>query len=749
LYGFINGITQGLTNGGSKTKGKTNGFVNGSGAVNGFRLSYQQRRIAGARVDLAKKLVVIVILVAIVVTIPYALVYAFPRTTIQIDGCFTDWLRAQVYKEAPDSSNPDIALTAYAMKYDSRGSFFYIATEGQILEGRDNGADGFYIFIDRDNNPMSGYSVRALGADALVTVLGWNKSVIAADSYAFDPTATRLDFSGFKSVSVANAALHGGEMEIGSSIIVGENSRVAICARHTNISNDWSDVNFRTKGSALEATEDFNMPSVLSIAPNQRVLTINITAKGPQASVQGFRFEFLGNTTPVSISAVEGDKVLGTSDHESLQFDMPLLVGDKNRSIDIVATLSASCSEESFGIQLNETDAIKVDRNVTWVVHSVQTGSKVAYIGDSPSKIAIDGAFGDWIPRIPILDRLNDAYSSRTKDNTSGDVDISVVKVASSLDTVSFYMSVNGTMLGGSSVPASMVRFVVPGPPAQNVTNITEHMFGADFAFVFIDSDHNPSTGYYVGGSEISIAVIGKGNSILSSMAYRYVRGGWAEIGLVQAAIDSYQLELSSTYATLGLVPNDTYAITMLAQDWSSRQDQIAFPLSARLAAMRAFGGIVINEIYSDRGRVDWLELYNTGPAPINIGGWRLYLGGSPPPGGNGRLVYTFPSVTVQPGGFYVLTGMGFGRDTQYWLTDASGNWVDNVTTPAWRQVSYGRVGNAPYSSWATMTPTPGAINQNQKPIPEFEHLVLPIAIVPLLLIAIRRARRPGESRDG
>ena len=721
--------------------------MNGSGAVNGFRLSYQQRRIPGARADLTKKLLVIVVLVVIIVAIPYALVYAFPKNTIQIDGYFMDWLKAQVYRQAPDSSNPDIALTAYAVKYDYRGSFFYIATEGQVLQGRDNGADGFYIFIDRDNNPLTGYSVRGLGADALVSVVGWNGSAITSNSYAFWTDADRLDFSGFELVSNAPVASYGGEMEIGSSIPLDDNSVIAICAKHTNITNDWSDVNFRTKGSALEVVENLNMPSVLPIAPDLRTLTVELSVKGPQAVVQGLKFDFLGNITPTSIRAVEGQNALGASDQELLRFDTPIVVGETKRVVDILATLPSSVSEGSFGMQLNSTGALFVDRNVTWVVHSVQTGSKVAYVGNVPSRIVVDGAFGDWNQRAPIRDSLNDAYSSKAGDYSSGDVDISVVKAASTLETASFYMSVNGTMLGGSSVPASLVRFVTPGPPAQNVTHITEQMFGADFAFVFIDTDNNQSTGYYVGGSEVSIAVVGKDNSILSSLAYRYAYGGWVEIGPVEAAIDSYELELSSSYATLGLIPGETYSMTMFAQDWSGRQDDVALPLPAGIVpGLRAYPGILINEVYSRAaaGNNDWIELYNTGTTEVNILGWMLYAREA----GTWVLVYTWPSVAIQPGAFYQSPLLNFAKSTEYRLTDASGTIIDNVTCPEWQDKSYGRLGSAPYSDWAFMTPTPGKVNDSQTPIPEFGDLILPVAIVPILLIAIRRAKSAKKSSD-
>ena len=721
------------------------GFVNGAGAVNGFRLSYQQRRLSAQRISITKKLVAVAILVAVIVAVPYLLVYAFPKETVEIDGYFMDWVKAQMYRDTPDSQNPDIALEAYSMKYDSRGSYFYIETEGEMLLGRDNGVDGFYIFIDTDNNPASGYSVRGMGADAMVSVVGWNRTVVSSSSYVFDPAASRIDFGGFRQVSSAAVASAGNQMEIGSPLLAGARSRVAICAMHTNTTSDWSDVNFRPTGSAIEATQYFSMPSVLSATPEQPVLTIDISAKGPRTYVDSLRFDFLGNATPSWITATEGTDILGSSTSDTITFGKPFLVGANARRVQISAMLPTDVYGSSFGLRLNETGGILTDANATWVIHSVQTGSKVAYIGYAPPRIAIDGAFGDWASRAPIRDRLWDAYSNRTKDNRSGDVDISTVKVSSTADVASFYMAVNGSMLGGSSVPTELVRFVSPGPPAANVTNITERVYGSDFAFVFIDADQNQSTGYYVGGSEAALVVIGKGNSILTSQCLRYVRGAWAEVGAVEAAIDSFQLEMSAPYALLGLTPGETYTITFVAQDWSGRMDDIAMPLPARLGAgARAYPGIIINEIYSRAppgGDNDWLEIYNSGTTPVTVGGWEIYA--------DGVLVYTYPTVTIQPGQFYVVSGLSFGKATNYVLTDASGNIIDQVTTPDWQGKSYGRTGYAPWDNWTLMTPTPGAVNVGQILIPEFGHVLLPLSIVPIVLIAIRRARPTRDDGKG
>jgi len=302
-------------------------------------------------------------------------------------------------------------------------------------------------------------------------------------------------------------------------------------------------------------------------------------------------------------------------------------------------------------------------------------------------------------------------------------------------------LSVNGSMLGGTSVPTSLVRTVLPGPPVPNVTGIKEPLYGADFAFVFIDVDQDQGTGFYVGGSEACIAVAGKGNSIISSKVYTLIPGGWQEVADAEAAVDSYELEVSGSYASLGLVPGLNYAVTFTAEDWSGRQDDISVVLPARTSAgTRAYGGIMINEVFNKGNAAnDWIELYNTGSTPIGIGGWQIWVGGV--------LVYTYPSVTIQPGGFYVAYNLDFFKETSFILTDSSGATVDTLNVPAWQQEkSYGRTGSPPYSTVAQMNPTPGAINDGQTPIPEFGDIMLPLAIVPIILFAISRSKKTRKT---
>jgi hypothetical protein len=270
-------------------------------------------------------------------------------------------------------------------------------------------------------------------------------------------------------------------------------------------------------------------------------------------------------------------------------------------------------------------------------------------------------------------------------------------------------------------------------------------MYGSDFAFVFVDTDLNQSTGFDVGGSEAVLAVFGKDNSILSSKIFRYENETWVDYGPAEAAVDKYQLEMSGAYSALGLVSGQTYTVTFMAQDWSGRQDDVAMPLPARISAgTRAFENVMINEVYNkDKKPQDWVELYNTGTEPVDIGGYTHRA--------EGGFVYTFPSYLLQPGELYVASGLNFGPTAlNFVLYDSSGGISDSMQVPNWdNSNSWGRTGSPPYASVIRMAPTPGKINKGQVAIPEFGDLALPLAIMPIMLFVIRRTRDSERKKKG
>src|SRR3954468_2955719 len=58
---------------------------------------------------------------------------------------------------------------------------------------------------------------------------------------------------------------------------------------------------------------------------------------------------------------------------------------------------------------------------------------------------------------------------------------------------------------------------------------------------------------------------------------------------------------------------------------------------------------VVINEIMyhpaSERTTEEYIELYNTGPNPVNVGGWRFTSG----------VAFTFPNVVIPTGEYLVV----------------------------------------------------------------------------------------------
>ncbi|TFG69996.1 MAG: lamin tail domain-containing protein [Methanomassiliicoccus sp.] len=196
----------------------------------------------------------------------------------------------------------------------------------------------------------------------------------------------------------------------------------------------------------------------------------------------------------------------------------------------------------------------------------------------------------------------------------------------------------------------------------------------------------------------------------------------------------------------LGLESDAIYPITFMSRDWQNAQDVVSSMVSTRASlGTREFGGILINELYSTQPSVtnDWVELYNTGPVPINIGDWTLYSGST--------LIFTFPDVWIPSGGFYLTPLISLYKLQVFTLYDDEGGIIDSVAIPLWNARSYSRIGtpDSEYDTWAWTVPTPGEINQGQIPIPEFGEILAPLAIVPIIFLLIRRTRGARQKGRG
>ncbi len=132
---------------------------------------------------------------------------------------------------------------------------------------------------------------------------------------------------------------------------------------------------------------------------------------------------------------------------------------------------------------------------------------------------------------------------------------------------------------------------------------------------------------------------------------------------------------------------------------------------SLHIASMGA-ADIKVNEVESNGGTPgDWVELYNTGSAPVDLSGYKFL------DNDNTHVPYTIPANTiVQPGGFLVLEeaqfGFGLGAADQARLLEPDGTTlVDSYSWTSHSTLTYGRCPDGT-GAWATTTiSTKGAAN--------------------------------------
>jgi len=145
---------------------------------------------------------------------------------------------------------------------------------------------------------------------------------------------------------------------------------------------------------------------------------------------------------------------------------------------------------------------------------------------------------------------------------------------------------------------------------------------------------------------------------------------------------------LSSSGETVWLEDTTTGAIidsvtfgatTSAAQTYGRGPDGGAWTVLNTVTRGKSNGSIVMNEIYSRgvAGNLDWIEIYNSVSAPVNISGYRIYdVGGQ----GKTKPKKPFPAGTIIPSkGFYVII-----TDTASFAGDLSGFGLSSTGETVW-----------------------------------------------------------------
>ena len=190
--GAVNGHTNGLVNG----RGRVNGFINGRGRVNG--LVNGQRSLGASAIPLALPrasrrpsyafLGTAIVMAAVIVTALYLPAGPSPGW-IAIDGSFDDWSSVPFFDVTTPARDPDVELARYASLLSDGDLYLYASTRGTTF-GDPIDYDGLYFLLDADGDSSTGYRFAERGADVVIEAYGGNGILEGARAYDFPVDAT-------------------------------------------------------------------------------------------------------------------------------------------------------------------------------------------------------------------------------------------------------------------------------------------------------------------------------------------------------------------------------------------------------------------------------------------------------------------------------------------------------------------------------------------------------------------------------
>ncbi|MCX8173447.1 MAG: right-handed parallel beta-helix repeat-containing protein [Thermoplasmata archaeon] len=238
----------------------------------------------------------------------------------------------------------------------------------------------------------------------------------------------------------------------------------------------------------------------------------------------------------------------------------------------------------------------------------------------STDTIKIDGRFDDW---------QGVEKTSRARDATVPEnIDIAEYATAETGRNVAFYAKVYGNLLDGEG------RYIVEAPSENPVyvANQRETAIpnanGRDVAYVFVDTDNNPATGFkpsqnFAVGADRAIEIIGKNGKIEASRVLAFagvVQQEWAwTIGeSVAAATNGKQLETMAGKSLLGA--GERYAVYFYMIDWQNKECRVENALRCENARHTLFGLYLSAKTEVQSGVAD-MQPKGTPHSPIHING--------------------------------------------------------------------------------------------------------------------------------
>jgi hypothetical protein len=537
--------SQGLVNGRGAVNGT--GLVNGTGMINGTR--GETRLSASKRQRLfVTRWQFLAILFAIVIIVPtfVYLSYSHEAAPFNIDGDFGEWSRVDTFSAFVQSGASSIDISEWAAVPQSDQLFMYLRTEGPLMAPSD--VSSFYLFVDADNVPTTGYSVSGIGAEYLLEVDGWNNSVQSTSISEYSSGSDKLNWNSWESIGSMSFSASGNQLEAMATMpsAINVNSRFMLISQNSLEQRSMS-YTVPAKGGLLVIRQEpgpaIGADGTVAQSASSAILRLHITCDGADGTVNSVS-SGLANL-PLA-SSIGGLKVYAGAEE-----DVDVMVDTSGAAVGSVATANMAFA----AVDSTFADVEIIGEGVA------------AYVASAPFSIVIDGAFGDWNGLTTV--------DSDSVQNTNSNIDIGSVGAVNDTTASYFYVSVLGEMCSGSYVPILKEK---PSGGGGGGVVIPTRKTGEDILNIYIDSDMSTSTGELVSisskliGADYKVEVRGLNGNITSRSLLAYAAGHWNYgSGVISAAKDLQRLELSISSSSLNGASSIDYIIE--TTDWRGRTD--------------------------------------------------------------------------------------------------------------------------------------------------------------------------------
>ncbi|MCK5547607.1 MAG: DUF11 domain-containing protein, partial [Thermoplasmata archaeon] len=394
-----------------------------------------------------------------------------------IDGEFADWddiAKAQLQPSA--EPNPNINIIQAAVEDNGAYLAFFIEVEGAILSGMpppDSYVDTFQIYIDSDQDRDTGYRLENIGADHMVFVYGWQGRVYSSHLYSFDVNNDPNDWSGWTKGARILSGVNGNQLETQVSwpaLGLDERSDVDVYfyAQDYSGQEKMADFSISNQGGFLLVGQTSLLQEMVPKQLSFNALRLDMRALNEDATINNIVLTVKGTASTsdlysVNLYTAQGTAIISnrlvTPSGFTIVPNQPIVV-EKDTSETLFVSIEVhalATPGKSIGITIAEPNHIDVDAAKVELKSTPPSGGYVerAYIMSPPDNITIDGAFADWRN---VADNIN-------YDNDTHYLNIRDYRVDAEATTMSFYLEVDGRMLGGTRIPYRNRAKAEPAPP--------------------------------------------------------------------------------------------------------------------------------------------------------------------------------------------------------------------------------------------------------------------------------------------